>query len=176
MYLAFKEGILIINEARISELRTQLQDYLPSDVEEIFPDFSQPKPNGAPHVVKIIDGDSLLVAINERNQEVRLAGIDAPEYNQPWGKRASEALRKMVGGKEISVTVLDVDQYDRLVSDIYLESSHINRALVAEGHACVYRDFLTDRTLLADERRARRNELGLWQHDDPMPPWEWRRR
>ena len=82
----------------------------------------------------------------------------------------------MVEGKEIRVTVLDVDQYDRLVCEIYLESRYINRALVAEGHAWAYREFLTDRTFLVDERRARKNELGLWQNNDPMPPWEWRRR
>jgi endonuclease YncB( thermonuclease family) len=54
-------------------------------------------------------------------------------------------------------------------------ASNINRELVAEGHAWVYRQYMTDRSLLEDEDSARSNQIGLWSLDNPIPPWDWRR-
>ena len=50
-------------------------------------------------VVKITDGDTLVVLDASRQQhKIRLAGIDAPETNQPFGKRSKEALSALVAG------------------------------------------------------------------------------
>ena len=69
------------------------------------------------------------------------------------------------------------DRYERLLGKIYLDGRDINREMVREGHAWAYRRYLTDQSLLDDERRAREAGAGLWslplaQH---VPPWEWRR-
>ena len=50
-------------------------------------------------VVKITDGDTLVVLDASRQQhKIRLAGIDAPETKQPFGKRSKEALSALVAG------------------------------------------------------------------------------
>ncbi len=50
--------------------------------------------------------------------------------------------------------------------------------MVREGHACVYRKYLRDHSLLENERRAREGEEGLWALPEAqrVPPWEWRQR
>jgi len=70
---------------------------------------------------------------------------------------------------------VNVDRYGRSVGKIWLGERDINRELVTEGHAWVYRQYMTDASLLQDEQAARSRELGLWSLDNPIPPWEWRR-
>src|SRR5689334_6039957 len=71
----------------------------------------------APGNVDVIDGDSF----RRGKDEIRLNGIDAPEYRQTcrdelgrdWdcGKAAARALRSLVAGHMVACTGLDVDRY-----------------------------------------------------------------
>ena len=126
-------------------------------------------------VVRVSDGDTLTLLANKKQHKIQLAEIDTREMEQPWGFRASQALSQKVFLEQVKVTVLDVDRYGRTVGRIWLDDRDITRELVAEGHAWVYRQYMTDRSLLADEETARSNELGLWSQDNPVPPWKWRR-
>jgi endonuclease YncB( thermonuclease family) len=44
-------------------------------------------------VVRIVDGDTIVVEGQGIRQKVRLSVIDAPERDQPWGNTASPILR-----------------------------------------------------------------------------------
>jgi endonuclease YncB( thermonuclease family) len=128
-------------------------------------------------VSSVRDGDSVLISIDNRRAEIRLHQIDAPEYDQPWGKQAGRALARKIDRASVRVEVVDVDQYERLVGTIYRNGRDINREMVREGHAWVYRRYLTDRSLLKDEKQAQRAKLGLWANDrKPIAPWDWRQR
>ena len=107
--------------------------------------------------------------------KIRLGEIDTPERGQDWGRKASQALSEKVGGKDVRVVVTDVDRYDRLVGKIWLGDRDINREMVREGHAWVYRQYLDDRSLLNDEAEAKAEGIGLWSIAGPIAPWEWRR-
>ncbi|MBO1081646.1 thermonuclease family protein [Roseomonas sp. 573] len=49
--------------------------------------------------------------------------------------------------------------------------------LVRGGHAWVYRQYMTDRSLLPLEAEARAARRGLWSlpERERIPPWAWRR-
>ncbi len=126
-------------------------------------------------VVAIADGDTLSVLVNRTQIKVRLAEIDTPEMRQPWGTRARQALADKVFRKTVRVDVSDIDRYGRSIGKIWLDDRDINRELVAGGYAWVYRQYMTDRSLLKDESEAREAGLGLWSQPDPIPPWDWRR-
>ena len=59
-------------------------------------------------VVRIVDGDTIVIEAEGARHKVRLAGIDAPERNQPWGEASTRELRRQVAGK-----VLVVEWYKR---------------------------------------------------------------
>ena len=139
------------------------------------------RPSGIPDETKyvkvdrITDGDTIVLVDSIR---VRLHGIDTPERDQPYGSEATAALESMV---ETSVYILeiDTDRYGRTVGQLYhsTEGSDINASMVCAGHAWWYERYAPNSELLEScQEEAQNAPKGLWQSDDPMPPWEWRRR
>ena len=111
------------------------------------------------------DGDSLRIG----DSEIRLFGIDAPEYNQTcqrdgkgWdcGKAAAEQLAKLVTGRELSCVRVDIDEHARFVSRCSLAGKDINKAMVESGYAIAYRHYSTD--YVPAEEMAKAAKLGLW--------------
>jgi len=143
-------------------------------------------------VVKVSDGDTINVTDPLGTKvKVRLYGIDAPETEksnkktgriskpgQPYGEEAYQALNSKIYRKQVKLEILAVDQYKRSVGIVYLNGKSINQEMVAEGYAWAYRQYL-DRPYKSEyiqlEERARNKRLGLWQQNNPEPPWEFRR-
>jgi endonuclease YncB( thermonuclease family) len=128
-------------------------------------------------VVGVTDGDTIKVLLQERTIKVRLAEIDTPERGQPWASRAKQALSDKVFGKEVEVHVVTIDRYRRTVGHVWIGGRDINREMIRNGHAWVYRTYLDDKTLLDDETHARAIKAGLWglPESQRVPPWDWRR-
>jgi endonuclease YncB( thermonuclease family) len=127
-------------------------------------------------VVSVADGDTLTVLVDRERVKVRLAEIDAPERGQPWGRRAKQVLIEKVADHVVQVETKFNDRYGRRVGHVRYSGRDINRELVREGHAWVYRHWLHDETLLDDEAHARTARAGLWSlpETERVPPWEWR--
>ena len=63
-------------------------------------------------VVKIADGDTFTLLVNEQEQiKIRLDGIDAPEKGQAYGNRAKEYLSSMISGVLVTVEIKSIDRY-----------------------------------------------------------------
>jgi endonuclease YncB( thermonuclease family) len=126
-----------------------------------------------PGQVTVIDGDSL----REGKTELRLYGIDAPEYRQTCidqahieyacGKRAADALRQLVKQGELKCRELDIDRYGRSVSTCNIGTMDVNQAIVAQGWAIAFTQFGTD--YVSTEKTARQNKLGLWAGTFELP-------
>lgn len=132
-------------------------------------------------VVRVIDGDTL-VALGSGNREerVRLAGIDCPERKQAYGTRAKEALLARVGGKPVSVQWWKRDRYGRVVGKVVDGQGDVNLALVRDGLCWWFRKYADEQSaadqLLYEtaETSAREGRVGLWRDPVPVAPWEWR--
>lgn len=126
-------------------------------------------------VVHVGDGDTLTIQLPDgERQRVRLAWIDAPESDQAYGEQAKEALDRKVYRREVTVQLVDRDQYGRIVGLVRLGDRDINSEMVAEGWAWNYRHYSHSRELAALEQAARDKRLGLWADEHPMPPWDFR--
>ncbi len=126
-------------------------------------------------VVRVKDGDSLVVDSNGRDVEVRLADIDTPEFNQPRGDEARDALHSLVDGKEVRLELIGGDAYRRIVARVFVDSLDVNAELVQRGLAWVRRAYDPAPSLVALEDGARQAKRGLWADEDPVPPWIWRK-
>lgn len=143
-------------------------------------------------VVRVSDGDTVKVRTHEscssgkdcvggkKEYRVRLAEIDTPESNQPFGSNARQMLTDLVYGKAIQVKQTDIDRYGRLVAHLYMseEGVWINAELVRTGAAWVYRRYAKSPELFQLEDQARAAEQGLWSlpEAERIPPWEWRQK
>ncbi len=125
-------------------------------------------------VVRVIDGDTieLLSASNERVR-VRFYGIDAPESNQAYGKKAKEFLASLIAGKQVIVKTTQKDKYKRTLGIVELDGKDINKEMVANGFAWAY-VYYSDK-YLSEQRSAQAAKLGLWQDNHPIEPYEWRK-
>ncbi|WP_167496472.1 thermonuclease family protein [Desulfopila sp. IMCC35006] len=130
-------------------------------------------------VKKIIDGDSLLIVSGKRTIEIRLYGIDSPEYNQPFAGKAKKLVKRKVFGKRILVRPVYYDSYQRLVAVVEYNDRTLNSELVNAGLAWVYPQYCRKkicRSWQQLEASAKANRKGLWSAARPIPPWQWRER
>jgi micrococcal nuclease len=126
-------------------------------------------------VLRVVDGDTILVAVGGRQERVRYIGVDTPETVKPhtrvqcFGKRASAANHRLVDGREVRL-VADAearDRYGRLLAYVYRadDGLFVNEALVRGGYATTLA--IAPNVRFADRfaalaRQARDAGQGLW--------------
>lgn len=125
-------------------------------------------------VVRVVDGDTIVVDFNGKDEKVRLIGIDTPESVHPESSRntdegitASDFTKNLLSDKSVSLEfdVSERDKYGRLLAYVYLEGEMVNKTLLQEGYAQVATyppnvAYVDDFTEL--QRIARENEVGFW--------------
>ncbi|OOF58380.1 thermonuclease family protein [Rodentibacter myodis] len=126
-------------------------------------------------VVGISDGDTLTCLTQEKRPiRVRLEEIDAPEKNQPFGKKAKQQLSKWVYKRLISLEISGYDRYHRVLATVYLGGKNINLEMVKTGMAWAYNQYLRHPIYLHAQEKARAQRKGLWRDAYPIQPQEWR--
>ena len=125
-------------------------------------------------VVSVHDGDTITVLQNRQQIKVRLFGIDAPELKQPYGKKSKQFLANLIAGEAVEVEENGKDRYKRTIGTIYLNGKDINAQMVENGYAWAYRKF--SKKYAPQESEAKYQKLGLWRDEEPVPPWEFRKR
>lgn len=129
-------------------------------------------------VLVVIDGDSLIVRRQGKRVKVRLAQVDCPEPQQPFGREAKRFTTRAALGKTVVVENAVVDPYykKRMRASVILpDGRDLGLELVKEGLAWNYRRYSTNPLLPDLEKDARRQKLGLWSQPNPTPPWQWRK-
>ena len=147
-------------------------------------------------VVKVTDGDTITIIDDQGDKNrIRLAGIDAPERDQPYGKESTESLFRLVSDKIVTIEYSKRDKYKRIIGKVLVDPpgdifclaidcvKKINSGLeqIKAGLAWHYKKYKKeqsegDRKLYSEaEIEAQNNGFGLWKDEKPMPPWKWRR-
>ena len=127
-------------------------------------------------VVRVLDGDTIEVLVDKKPIRVRLAEIDCPEKDQPFGQAAKKYVLKIASQKIVTVESKTKDRYGRTIGEVFLPNGDsLNRLLIRDGYAWHYKKYSKDESLAELENQARKNKAGLWQDNNPIPPWSWRR-
>lgn len=143
-----------------------------------------PKLNSITGVAEIIDSDGLYVtASNGHIEEIRLYGIDGPEWSQTCydtygveyacGRDAAIKLQSELNGKTVKCKGQSRDRYGRLVAICKHNSADIAERLVREGRAWAWSRY-SKKYILA-EWKARSNMSGYW-NGNWQAPWVYRRK
>ncbi|WP_055664028.1 thermonuclease family protein [Jannaschia seosinensis] len=93
----------------------------------------------------MIDGDTIVIS----GTHIRLAGIDAPEMDQPWGRKAKSAMIGLCKGQVVNAEHVGGDDCDRFVAKCTLaDGTDLSAALVKEGLALDWAKFSGGAALL----------------------------
>ena len=95
-------------------------------------------------LLKIVDGDTVVVEAEGDRHRVRLAGIDAPERDQPRGDTSTRELRRQVAGEHVTVVWRKKDRWKRLIGVVKLDGVDQNLHLVERGLAWHYKKYEAD--------------------------------
>ena len=75
-------------------------------------------------VVGVKDGDTVVVLDSLNYQTtLRLAEVDCPEKDQPFGTKAKQFTSDQIYRKEIKYIVTDIDRYGRSIAKIYYDDN-----------------------------------------------------
>lgn len=132
-------------------------------------------PDGYVRVIQAIDGDTITVELDGKEETVRLLGVDTPETKDPrrsvqcFGHQASDYTKKLITGRPVRLVSdpleSDRDAYQRLLRYVYFEDgTTLNERLVYDGYAFAYERFPTEKLerLKELESDAREHKRGLW--------------
>ena len=77
----------------------------------------------------------------------------------------------------MDVFEFDIDRYDRIVGQVYIEDIWVNGELVRGGYAYVYPKYATSQRLYECEQLAKESQMGIWAlpESERVKPWEWRK-
>lgn len=144
-------------------------------------------------VTKVSDGDTIHLTTPEQTiLKVRLYGIDAPETDkinnhtgrvskpgQPYGEESWKALKNKIMGKHVTLDILDIDKYRRMVGMIYFNDRNINLEMVRDGYAEAFIEYLKPpyrSEFLRAEKEVRSAKRGIWSLPSYERPRDFRRR
>ena len=130
---------------------------------------------GEYEVIRIIDGDTIVVDYQEKPEKVRLLCVNTPEsvhpdkkQNIPMGKTASAYAKKRLKGKYVDLEFEGRmrGRYGRLLAYVFVEGTNFNLELVRQGLSPYYTKYglsqKYDKEFRETERLARKDKLNIW--------------
>lgn len=125
-------------------------------------------------VIRIVDGDTIVVDYNGSEEKVRLIGVDTPESVHPnesknteEGIETSNYTKERLNGKtvELELDVQERDKYGRILAYVYIDGEMYNKELLRLGYAKLATyppnvKYVDEFTKI--QKEARENKVGLW--------------
>lgn len=131
----------------------------------------------------VVDGDTITI----NNTKIRFSGIDAPESyfygltqycekpnGKIWacGKKATAALKKLIGKNDVECSDEGLDKYGRTLSICYANGVDLQSEMVRSGMAVAYIRYSS--RYENEMIEAMTNRTGIWSGDF-LDPEDWRR-
>ncbi len=127
-------------------------------------------------VVRVVDGDTIDVLLNDKVERLRLIGINTPETVDPskpvecFGREASEKAKQLLAGKKVALesepSQGEQDKYGRLLRYVFFEDgTNFNLLMIQEGYAYEYTydgPYKYQAEFKQAQREAEEDRAGLW--------------
>ena len=127
-------------------------------------------------ILSVVDGDTIKVRTDSGQLKIRMAGIDAPERDQPFGTQSQAMLTDYLASGNIQLAEHGTDNYGRTLATVYVGDRNINLLMVQSGGAWMYRKYNDSPDFVSAEAVAKQTKAGLWAttFHVPVAPWIWR--
>ncbi|WP_246231681.1 thermonuclease family protein [Sporosarcina jiandibaonis] len=130
-------------------------------------------------LVRTIDGDTIKILYNGKEQNLRYLLIDTPELNhkqqgkQPFSEEAAKRNDELLKSGKLEIE-FDIgereDKYGRLLAYVYIDGQSVQQKLVEEGLARVAYIYPPNTKHLdpykAAEKKAQNTGIGIWSIED----------
>ena len=130
-------------------------------------------------VVRVVDGDTIVLNIDGVDTYVRMIGLDTPETVDPrkkvqcFGLEASAYLNRLLPKDYIvriedDITQSDKDRYGRLLRYVYTKDTLVNEEVIQQGYGYEYtykKPYQFQEQFKASENYAKEGKIGLWAPD-----------
>ena len=133
-------------------------------------------------VIRVVDGDTVILKINGKDERVRLVGLNTPEAKavngrvvECFGKEASAKAKEILNGKKVKFEPDEKttrDKYGRLLGYIFLSDGqnlyekNFAEIMIEQGYGYEYtyhgRKYKYQKSFKDAQKRAEKNKLGLW--------------
>lgn len=130
---------------------------------------------GEQRVIRIVDGDTIVINYQGKTEKVRLLCVNTPEsvhpdkkQNIPMGKVASDYTKKKLNGKCVDLEFEGKlrGKYERLLAYVFVDGRNFNLELVRQGLSPYYTKYglsqRYDKKIREVERYARKHKLNIW--------------
>lgn len=118
-------------------------------------------------VLRVIDGRTIVVDSDDGEQTVRLIGVEALPFGDPFHGFAQEVMDNWIAGKDVMLEAddRDSDEQGRVFRYVIFDDIMINAALIVNGlgkHESERPNTRYEAFLIEMERQARESEVGIW--------------
>ncbi|UOQ43708.1 thermonuclease family protein [Halobacillus salinarum] len=125
-------------------------------------------------VTKVVDGDTIDISLNGKEETVRMLLVDTPETVHPnkpvqkFGPEASAFAKETLSGKDIQLEYDGPkrDKYGRLLGYVWVDGHMFNQMLLEKGlarYAYVYDPPYTHaKEYIKAQNRAKKEKKGIW--------------
>jgi len=126
-------------------------------------------------IIRIADGDTVVVNYKGTNEKVRMLSVDTPEsvhpdrkQNIPMGQIASDYTEKRLTRKYVDLEFEGPfrGRHGRLLAYVFVDGVNFNLELVRQGLSPYYTKYglsqKYDQEFREAERHARNQKLGIW--------------
>lgn len=128
-------------------------------------------------VIRVVDGDTIEIQINDKREKIRVIGVDSPETVDPrkevecFGQKAAEFSKKKLEKQKVWLekdeSQGDRDKYGRLLRYVWIneKETDFGKLLIASGFAYEYtydRGYRYQKDYQRAQREAEDKKMGLW--------------
>jgi endonuclease YncB( thermonuclease family) len=166
------------NQAKIAkEVQNNQQPAQQQKPEEVKVEEVQTNPNQYWHeVTRVVDGDTVKVKVDGKEESIRIIGIDSPESTtstECFGAEASAKAKEFLEGKWVQLEKDDSqserDKYSRLLRYVWFDNgTDFGRRMIEEGYAHEYTynvPYNKQAQYKTTYEEAKNTKRGLWSAD-----------
>lgn len=138
-------------------------------------------PLSGPHpVLRVVDGDTIVIRYHGRTEKIRLLNVDTPESvhpdpsrNSELGRQASAYTKSRLSGRQVHLAFENKKRgnYGRLLAYVIVDKSNFNIELVRQGWSPYYTKYGISQSFhdafLAAEAEARKRRRAVWAQEAP---------